>query len=126
MLTSEINADSNSLQKIIFCVMSKYYFQSVQVKQHQYASMDQDAWTCHTSNIWFGGLGHCAHFSSFHVTSRMPGFNVVQSSSRLPASESWNLARTAALRSAGNTYVMLVMSVFPTFSPNHKCCQIRS
>jgi len=50
MLTSEIDADSNLLQKISFCVMSKYYFQSVQVKHHQYASMDQDAWTCHTSN----------------------------------------------------------------------------
>jgi len=45
MLTSEINADSNLLQKISFCVMSKYFFQSVQVIQHQYASMDQDAWT---------------------------------------------------------------------------------
>jgi len=30
--------------------MSKYYFQYVQVIQPQYASMDQDAWTCHTSN----------------------------------------------------------------------------
>jgi len=50
MLTSKINADSNLLQKISSCAMSIYYFQSVQVIQHQYASMDQDVWTCHTSN----------------------------------------------------------------------------